>query len=553
MRIDNPDVVVIGSGAGGGVSAKVLAEAGLKVLLLEKGGNNYLGLDNPSGITGNHMGNDELKFYVRNFVDMDRRIEPRTFRANASEKAAITKVNTLATTVGGGTIHYDGNSPRVKQRDFRAKSIYGVLENTMMDDWPISYEEIEPFYDLAEKAIGVQGQAGINPYEEPRANPFPMPPGYQKYHSILLAETATRLGYHPYPTPIALNSVAYRGRPACANCGFCGSHGCAINAKGSTAVTVIRDALLTGNCELRPNSFVYKLNTNANGTAVESVEYIDGNGRKVTQPGGAFILAGNPIESARLCLLSPSAAYPNGLGNSSGLVGKNIMFHTVYSVFGVYPQRVHNYRGRVGTLGMDDFNRAPAPGDPNPLFGGGVIEFGAQLHPIGEAFFVPFMGEIHKKYMRYSPFRDHMADITFIAEDPPMPTNMVDLDPTVKDVYGFPVSRITYSPHPNDKKVADTYIPKLKEIHREAGAYFILAVPLAITNGGVPDTKHILGTLRMGNDPATSVTDAFGRFHELDNLYNSDGGVYVTSTGYNPTITIQALAWRQAANIAGQL
>ena len=313
----------------------------------------------------------------------------------------------------------------------------------------------------------------------------------------------------------------------------------------------LRDALLTGNCELRANCFVYKLNANANGTAIESVEYIDPNGQKVTQAAGAFILAGNPIESARLCLLSATNAFPQGLGNSSGLVGKNIMFHSVYSVFGLYAQRVHNYRGRVGTLGMDDLNKPPQPGDPNPPFGGGVVEFGAQLHPIGEALFVPLAGKLHKNLMRYSPFRDHMADITFIAEDPPVPTNMIDLDPTVKDVYGFPVSRITYKQHPNDQLVAQTSIPKLKQIHRETGAYFILAVPLAITNGGVPDTKHILGTLRMGNDPTTSVTDPYGRFHDLSNLYNSDGGVFVTSTGFNPTLTIQALAWRQAERIAG--
>lgn len=550
MAFGYPDVVIIGSGAGGGVAAKVLAEAGLTVLLLEKGDNLFVGLDRPEGIVRNDLGNDELKFVHRDMIDQDPRIEPRTFRQSEGDKTVfVGKVNTIATTVGGGTIHYDGNSPRALQKDFRIRSIYGPLEGTLVEDWPLSYDDLEPYYDEVEKAIGVQGRAGVNPFEEPRSSPYPMPPGYPKYHSVLLADAARSLGYHPYPTPIAINSVAYRGRPACSNCGFCGNHGCAINAKGSTAVTAIRDALLTGNCELRPNCFAYNLRTNESGTAVESVEYIGPGGETVTQPGGLFILAGNAIESARLCLLSSSGAHPAGLGNRSGLVGRNLMFHPTRSIFGLFPQRMHIHRGRVGTQGMDDFLQPPDPDDPDKVFGGGIVEFGAQLHPIMEAKNLPLIGENHKKYMRASPLRDHLAVITFIGEDPPVPTNRVDLDPEVRDVYGFPVARITYRTPPQSERAEKRFVPKLERILWEAGALFVMAVPLELWSGGIPQTKHIMGTLRMGTDPDGSVTDAYGKFHDLENLYCADGGVFVTSTGYNPTLTTQALACRQAHRI----
>jgi len=549
MKFRHPDVVIIGSGAGGGIAAKILAEEGLKVLLLEKGENHFAGLDLPGNNVRNRLGNDELKFVHRDFIDQDPRIEPRTYRGSEGDEPFVGKVNSLATTVGGGTIHYDGNSPRIQQKDLRIKTLFGQLEGTSIEDWPISYQDLEPYFDEVEKIIGVQGKAGINPFEEPRSSPYPMPPGYPKYASVLLSDAARSLGYHPSPTPMAINSVAYRGRPACSNCGFCGSHGCAINAKGSTAVTAIRDALLSGNCELRTNCFAFALKTNDSGARIERVEYIGEAGEKVSQAGGIFILGCNAIESARLCLLSNSQAHPEGLGNRSGMVGRNLMFHSVRTVFGIFPQRIHGHRGHVGSHGMDDFNRTPNPDDPGKLFGGGIVEFGNQLHPIDEAKNLPLIGVNHKKYMRQSLVRDHLGVVTLIGEDPPVPTNRVDLDPHVRDVYGFPVARITYKAHSNDKRVEQRYVPELKRILREAGAAFVLSVPLSILTGGIPNTKHILGTLRTGTDPDQSVTDPYGKFHDLENLYCADGGVFVTSTGYNPTLTIQALACRQAYDI----
>jgi choline dehydrogenase-like flavoprotein len=548
MRGGYPDAVIIGSGASGGITAKILAEGGMKVLLLEKGENHFVGLDRPEGIVKNRYGNDDVKLIHRDFIDQDPRIEPRTFRSSEGEEVSfVGKVNSLATTVGGGTIDYVGVSPRVQQKDLRIKTLFGQLDGTTIEDWPISYQDLEPFFDEAERIIGVQGEAGSNPFDEPRSSPFPMPPGYPKYMSTLVADAARRLGYHPYPAPTAINSVAYGGRPACANCGFCDRMGCVINAKGSTAVTSIRDALLTGRCELRANSFVYGLKTNASGTGIESVEYIGPGGETVSQPGGTFILACNAIESARLCLLSASDAHPYGLGNRSDMVGRNLMFHHIPLSVGVFPNRTHIHRGRTVSHMMDDFNRPPDPEDPDKVFGGGVSELGGQYHPISEAKYLPLIGENHKKYMRASPFRDHIIALNMIGEDPPVLTNRVDLDPTVRDVYGFPVARITYRSHPNDQRAAQYYRPKMEGILWEAGAVFVLWAD--DVTSGVPDTKHLLGTLRMGTDPDHSVTDPYGRFHELENLYCADGALFVTSTGYNPTLTQQALAAWQAHHI----
>ena len=549
MRLTSPDAVIIGSGASGGIAAKILAEGGIKVLLLERGDNHFVGLDRPEGIVTNHFGNDELKFQHRDFIYHGPRIDPRTFRSSEDEEASfVGNVNALPSTVGGGTIDYDAFSPRIQQKHLRIKTLFGQLEGTSIEDWPISYDDLEPFYDEAEKIIGVQGEAGSNPFEEPRSSPFPMPPGYPRYDGLLLADAARRLGYHPCPAPAAINSMAYRGRPACANCGFCSGIGCAINAKGSTAVTAIRDALLTGNCELRPNSFVHLLKTNSSGTRIESVEYIGPKGDKVVQQGGIFILACNTIESARLCLLSANDAHPSGLGNRSDMLGRNLMFHHDHLTIGVFPNRIHGHRGRTTSHAMDDFNIPPDPDDPNKVFGGGVWLFGGALHPIAYAKHLPLIGASHKSWMRESKFRDYITSIELIGEEPPVLTNRVDLDPKVRDVNGFPVARITYKSHPNDQIAAEYYRPKIEEILWEAGAISVLWVDDVRPRRG-PSSNHIAGTLRMGTDPDRSVTDPYGRFHDVENLYCADGGLFVTSTSYNPTMTQQALAVRQAHHI----
>jgi choline dehydrogenase-like flavoprotein len=278
------------------------------------------------------------------------------------------------------------------------------------------------------------------------------------------------------------------------------------------------------------------------------VEYIGPQGEKVVQQGGIFILAANAIESARLCLLSANDAHPTGLGNRSDMVGRNCMFHHIHLTVGVFPNRTHMHRGRTISHAMDDFNCPPDPNDPDKVFGGGISEIGGQLHPIAYAKNLPLIGKSHKSWMRDSEFRDYISALNLIGEDPPVLTNRVDLDPKVRDVYGFPVARITYKSHPNDQRATEYYRPKFEEIVWEAGAVSVLWVD-DVQPTVVPDGKHLLGTLRMGTDPDRSVTGPYGRFHDLENLYCADGGLFVTSTGYNPTLTQQALAARQAHHI----
>jgi choline dehydrogenase-like flavoprotein len=257
------------------------------------------------------------------------------------------------------------------------------------------------------------------------------------------------------------------------------------------------------------------------------------------------VLAASPIESARLCLLSDPDG--PGLGNSSGLLGRNLMFHYQTIALGIFPQRFHGERGRAVTTGISDFRGVP--GDPaRPL--GGIVEFGTSSRKISDEV-KPAMvsmrlrGPLLKQWLRASPFGAHLAALTMQAEDAPQPTNRVDLDPEVRDVHGLPVARVTYSSHAFELEAARVYGPRLLELLEASGAQFALLAP---PHGGsfAPISRHVMGTLRMGRDPGRSVTDRDGRFHDLANLWASDGSLFPTSSGYNPTLTIQSLALRVA-------
>lgn len=544
--LDSFDAIIIGSGAGGSAAAYALATNRRKVLVLETGNNYFQGLDDPDNDPVPLFSNDELKLSERNLIQMDPLLEPRTYRQSEAdgERLQTGDVNGLPKTVGGGAVHADMKFPRFQETDFRLGSLLGDVPGASFADWPLDYDELEPFYTEAERITGVQGEDGSDPFAAPRTQPYPMPPGAPMYVSLLAAESAEKLGYHPFPYPTAVNSRFYDGRPPCVDCGMCSGYGCPNNAKGSPAVTFLRSALLSENCQPRFNSTVARLVPNASGSAIESVEYIDPEGNRQQATADLFVLAASPIEDARLCLLSDPAG--DGLGNSSGLVGRNLMFHFQTIAVGIFPQRLHAHRGRALTHGMSDFRGVP--GDAaRPL--AGIIEFGAGSEVIAEAkqyaLLLGNRGAKLKHLMRESPLRDHLMGLTMQAEDAPQSTNRVDLDPAVRDVYGLPVPRITYQNHDFELSAREFYTPKLIELVREAGAQFGFIAPMDLPSG----SRHIMGTLRMGSDPATSVCDAFGKFHDLDNLYCTDGALFPTSSGFNPALTIHALALRNAGNI----
>ena len=541
------DVVLIGSGAGGGAAARVLATNGFSVCILEAGPNYFLGIDDPTLASPQPLfANDELALSVRSMIQQQVRVEPRSFRPSESAgvRTHVGDVNNLPRTVGGGWVHADMKVPRFAEFDFRMRSELGEVPGAAFADWPLGYDELEPFYAAAERIGGAQGEAGADPFAAWRSGPYPMAPGPDMYVSQVLRRGAEALGLHPFKYPAMVTSELYRGRPACNDCGFCSGFGCPINAKGS--VVHLRDALLTGRVQLRTEARAVALRTDAGGGRVVGVEYIGPDGRRKEVRGDRFLLAASPIESARLLFLSDPGG--PGLGNTSGLVGRCLMFHHQTVGVGIFAQNFHGERGKSVSSGFSDFRGVP--GDPNrPL--GGIVEFGTESRKISEArqyLEMGWKGPELKKFLRSSPFGQHIAVLLMQGEDAPQLTNRVDLDPDLVDIDGIPVPRITYDAHPFELRAREVYGPKMVDLVEAAGAQFGFFSPP--NDGGVtPSSSHVMGTLRMGRDPKKSVVDAWCRFHDVENLYSCDGAPFPTSSGYNPTLTLQALAMRTAGAI----
>ena len=340
------DAVIVGAGAGGGVVAFVLASRGWKVALVEKGRNPWPTLAAPE-LRLSLFGNDELRLR-RRYAYHDPLIEPRTFRSDAAADAKVQDVQPLGVVVGGGTVQYDGDSPRVTQRDLSALSTFGPIEGAAMADWPLSYEELAPFYDHAEAAVGVQGLAGADPFAEKRGD-YPMPPGYPSKAGLTLAAAAAGLGYHPHPMPMAINSVFYRGRPACTSCGFCGL-GCPVNAKGSSAVTVVRDALLTGKLTLLSESCVTRIDSS--GGKATGVRLIDPSGVERVVTARHVIVAANAIGSAQLILRS-------GLGNEH--TGRNLSLQPQLAVLAEVEERLDAHLGIPQSWALTQYEQEDHP------------------------------------------------------------------------------------------------------------------------------------------------------------------------------------------------
>jgi choline dehydrogenase-like flavoprotein len=543
------DAVIVGSGPGGSTAADVLTAAGWTVVIFEKGRNHLIDLHDPNRLRTD-FSNDELKFTTRWFLGPDPFLEPRTFRRHDAngEREYTGEVNNLPSSVGGGGTHADGKLPRFRTEDFHALSAHGPIDGAALADWPVQYDELEPFYAEAERAIGVSGEAGANPFEPWRSGPYPMPPGPPMYGATLSVPAAEKLGLHPYPAPSGVNTVVYDGRPACNNCGFCSFYGCPIHAKGDP-VAPLQRALLSGRAELRPETFVSRVlvrNRRATG-----VEYQGADGVVHTMDSRHVVLAAGAMETPRLLLLS-QFDHP--------LIGRHLMFHFQTLVMGGFPFRLHPHRGRAVThlhddhLVVDDDARRAAQDAGLPWLHGGMVEHCGPAGPVMESKIYPW-GAAHKDSMRASPLRDRMWGFTMQGEDLPQPTNRVDLDLHVRDVRGFPVARTTYLPHRFEQAASAHYAPLLQAVLQEMGAEWTVVTtspdPDATGSYGdfispVPNSKHVMGTVRTGDDPATSVVDRWGRVHDVPNVVVVDSSVFPTSAGYGPTLTLVALAHRNA-------
>ncbi len=543
------DAVVVGSGPGGSTAADILAGAGWSVVVFEKGRNHLIDAEDPSRLLGDYS-NDEIKFIDRHFLGPDPFLEPRTFRTalDDGERIYTGAVNSIPSTVGGGGIHADGKVPRFLEVDFAMRSTYGPQEGAAVDDWPIGYADLEPYYADVERRIGVAGDAAANPYAAWRSGPFPMPPGPPMYGSTLSAAAAQELGFHPYEAPTAANSRPYDGRAACNNCGYCAFFGCPIHAKGDP-VAMLQRALLTGNVELRPETFVSRILND--GRRATGVAYIGPDGVERSIDARHVIVAGGAVETPRLLLLS-EIDHP--------LIGRHLMVHFQTIVVGGFDElEFHGERGRAVThlqddaLIPDDASRAAAREAGLPWIRGGMVEHGGPGLPVMEAKSYSW-GRRHKESMRTSPLRRHLWAFTMQGEDLPVPTNRVDLDPAVRDVRGFPVARITYLPHRHELVASAHHGPRLAGILTAMGASWTSTVtspgspqgPGGRTEGLAPMSRHVMGTVRMGDDPSTSVVDGEGRLHQLENVVVADSSVFVTGAGYGPTLTLAALAARSA-------
>jgi gluconate 2-dehydrogenase alpha chain len=540
------DAIIIGSGPGGSTAADILTAAGWSVVIFEKGRNHLIDLANPDRLASD-FSNDEIKFITRHFLGPDPLLEPRTFRTDEEqgERSHTGEVNNVPSTVGGGGTHADGKVPRFREDDFRLLSDLGPIDGASVADWPLGYDDLEPAYAEAERLVGVAGDAEANPFAAPRSGPYPMPPGPPMYGALLTSAAAEKHGWHPYAAPTAVNSVPYDGRPACNNCGFCAFFGCPIHAKGDP-VASLRRALVSGRAQLRPETFVSRILT-GNGRAT-GVEYIGPDGVVRTERAGHVILAAGGLETPRLLLLS---------GLEHPLIGRNVMFHLQTYVMGEMPMRIHGHKGRSVTHVHDDFlvpdaeSFAAAREAGLPWFKGGMVEHAGPAHPVLEAKMAPW-GAQHKDAMRRSQMREHLWGFCMQGEDLPQLTNRVDLDPSVRDVRGFPALRVTYRPHLHEMTASAFYGPKLEACLMTAGAKWAVTYAAPGQYNPIPISRHVAGTTRMGDDPATSVCDRWGRMHDLPNVVVADSSLFPTGAGYGPTLTLVALAIRNISELTSQ-
>lgn len=530
---DAVDFLVIGAGAAGGVMAKELSTAGFRVVVLEQG----------SYLTERDYRHDEIRYTYLPGLTNDPKIQPIRYRRNESEPAKPIKAIEYGRQVGGGSVHFTANYWRFHESDFEERSQFGDVPGANLADWPIRYADLEPYYTKAEYDLGISGLAGSNPFDGPRSKPYPLPPMPVKSSGVLFDRGAKKLGLHPFPAPVAIISQSYQGRAACVHCGFCESFGCEMRAKSSTLVSVIPVAEKTGRCEIRPNSYVRKIETDSRGRVTGAV-YFDAHRREIFQRAKSVVLCANGAETARLLLLSKSKRFPRGLANSSGLVGTHLMWDLGGEALGLFEHPLNEYKSIQATRVLHDFYRA----DPRRgFYGGGGIDARFDYYPAGFALHAlppdaPKWGAGYKKIL--GEYFNHTMTVLGHTSSLPQMRNSISLDPDLKDAWGLPAMRVTYDLHPDDSAAMKWVMSKQLEILEAAGAKKTWTTGIALED--MLPSRHLMGTCRMGNDPEKSVVDRNNRAHDVPNLVIADGSSFVTSARQQPTATIQALAYRAA-------
>lgn len=538
------DVIVVGAGAGGGVVAAELTAAGHTVLVLERGDADLDAramvrdhLRNQRYSPLGHNAGPDIEGHPRVLVQPDGRervLQPH--EAGYQNNAAG---------VGSGTVVYGAQAWRFHPDDFRMASRYGVPEGSSLADWPFDYDALAPHYERAEWEIGVAGTPEGLP--SPRRRGFPMPPFPGHASRAALTRGARALGLSTVIPPLLINSVPRDGRAACAQCGSCVGFACPVDAKNGTHNTALARAMATGRCVIAASAVVTRVTTDASGRAT-GVLWRDArtpSAEAVAARGRCVVLSAGAIETARLLLLSSTDAAPEGLGNDHGLVGRNLQGHFSPMVYGRFPEAVYDPRGPGVTVATCDYNH----GNPGVIGGAMIADdfvmlpiiFWKRALPPG----APRWGLAGKAAMRET-YR-HVARLYSPVQEIPDPDCRVTLDPHVRDRYGLPVARLSGQVHPETVRTARFMRERAFEWLRASGATDTWgAEPAPALSGG----QHQAGTCRMGKDPRHSVTDPHGRVWGHDNLFVADGSLHPTNGGFNPVLTILALAYRVSAAVA---
>jgi len=545
----------------GGILAKELASTGLKVVGFERG---------PAPKKEDYAPRDSIRFFVRREQLDWVRHDPTVTRRKLGGPTRLQYRTSPLNVLGGSLLYWTGQSSRYMPGDFKLYTneiASGNAERAGADltgydiiDWPLSYDDLEPYYERFEWEFGISGQSGMNPFAGPRKRGFPVPPLRHSARMELFAEACKKLGYHPYDTSAGILSQPYRPpepfdtripeRPACVYCGHCNFYGCHVHAKAATLYTTIPVALETGNFDLKTNSKVFRIDSDDSGK-VAGVSYFDPDGNVQQQKARVVILAAFVFEHARLLLLSKTGAgrFAKGLANSSGYVGRNILAHGDVRAMGAFDDFIIN--GFIGpgsaAMRIDDFNGNNFDHSGLGFIRGGTIGTSGDGTPVTRIDVLPpgvrSWGKEFKQF--YCHYYARIMDLNMQPETLPHKANRVDLDPRRRDRWGVPLPRVTFDFHQNEYRLQKFMAGVGEKIMQATGANKVWTEEKPLPN-------RWAGGTRMGENPRNSVVNKNCQTHDIENLFIVGSSVFPTMAGYPPTATIGALAYRTAEYIARQ-